>query len=555
MTQKYSTQMSRRAFIGASGLFALSSLAVGCSSDKSGAGTGAAKAKGIKLPTYVEPKAVEGIIDGEGIGAPFYLGTPPSAYKAVESKPLNGEEISSFQILWGTPPIGRGENQVWAALEENLGASKFDITMVPSASYSQKLATTLASGQLPDFIYLPNDDPNGVRAINDGAFAPLNDFLEGDKVKEWNGIASTPEEAWQDSLHEGQIIGIPQPSAKINDFPVMRKDAMKQIGVDKIPDNGKDFKDLLLELAKVKKIGDREVWVWGALGPDNFEPIYDLGQEFQLVDGKVTSKFHLDAYEEFLNYMTELWKGGVFHPDAIGKVTPELFKQGQQLAYRASFAGFYWIPDKGRANLVKQAAPTAELEHFAFPSINGGPGKVPLLLGYNGMVCIPRDRAKDPERVKRLLAVLDFYRSPIGSEEAMLVKYGLKGRSYDLDADQQLIPIKHEGPGEGAVTWIGVQSNPVFLMPKINEDKLENVKDTMKKMVENGADPELQRLPNEPLVKSRQKLNSLVTDYFNGIVSGRRPVSDLEEMRSQYLKAGGQAAIDEYEKQLEATKK
>lgn len=555
MTQKPKFNMSRRDFITATGVFALSSLAVGCSDSDSG-GSGSASGgkggagEGTKIPAYVPPREIKGQIDGKAMGIPYYLGTPPEEYQSVTEKPFNGGEISSHQILWGSPGVEREQNQLWLELEKRLGVDKFDISMVPSQSYSQKLATTLASGNLPDFIYLGNGDANGMRAMSDGAFASLSEFLEGDNIKEYPNLATTPEDAWKDSMWKGEIFSVPQPARRINDFPMARTDALAEIGLEDVPDNGEDFKNMMIEFAKIGHLADREVWAWGKLRFNVFEPIFDLGQDFQVVDGKVMSKYELEQYPDHLQYVRDMWDAGVFHPDSIGQISPELFKQGQILVEQASFAGMYWLPNLGRVNQMIRSVPDANVRHFAFPSINGGPGVAPLLPAYNDRVVIPADRAKDKDRMRRLLKVLNFYRSPMGSEEYMFVRFGIEGHNWNRDADGELAQPENP-PNESGVTFIGLQGNPTMLMPKLNEGNLENVIDTLDKIASHAMKPELQVLPNDALVKSARKLESVAMDFYNGIVSGRKDVSEVEEMRKQYLAAGGQAVKDEYQKLLD----
>ena len=434
---------TRRQAIGLAGTsIAAAAVLGGCGSSSGGSGSGSSGE--LTVPVTHEAESVEGLIlsDVEGV-APLYVGSPPEYRDVVTDKPAAGGSISSFQILWGAPVTGRDKNQVWQKLEEELGVDSFDITMVPDASYGDKLATLLASGNLPDFVYVQPTDPNAARALSDGAFLELNDYLEGEKVEDYPNIATTPEVTWQDSARDGALLGVPNPDPLRNNLMVLRLDAMKEVGADAVPEDAEDLKTLWLELAKLGKVGGREVFAHGALEPTTFEPLHDLGQEFQIVDGKVTHKYLLPQYEDHLAYMAELWKGGFFHPDALGQVDPELFKQGQQLNYEASFAGFYWVPDAGRVNLCREAVPTAEFIHYAMPSVEGGVGRHALGKSYGGMVCIPADRGKDEDRVRELLRICDYYRSPFGSEEALFLNSGIEGRQFDFDAEKNLVPAEN----------------------------------------------------------------------------------------------------------------
>ncbi|HJB09569.1 MAG TPA: hypothetical protein H9786_03400 [Candidatus Brachybacterium merdavium] len=510
-------------------------------------------ARDLITPTTVDPPLVDGMItsDVERV-APIYLGSPhPDDYvSAVPQPPADGGTASSFQILWGPPVPGRDRNVVWQELEDRLGVDRLDARMAPDASFGDRLATLLASGELPDFVYIQDSDPNAVRAITDGAFLPLNEYLAGDQVLEYPNLATTEEQAWIDSAYDGNLIGVPMPAPARNNLVVLRLDAMKEVGTDEVPDNGEDLKDLWLELAKLGEVGGRRVWGHGALEPTTFEPLHDLGQEFQLVDGRVTHKYLLPQYEDHLAYMRELWAGGFFHPDSLGQVDPELFQQGQQLNYEASFAGFYWIPDQGRINVCRRVVPDAEFIHFAMPSVNGGVGRHQIDKGYGGRVCIPADRGDDPARVRELLRICDFYRSPFGSREALFLEQGVEGRQFEFDEDGNITQLSG-ATDEGSVTWLGLQKNQVNQLPLINEDLLENIMTTYEQSTESGELSAVDTLISGEYARQNAKLTEIHRDFFNAVVSGRRPVSDVDTFQQEWLDAGGQLVLEDFEAMLD----
>lgn len=478
------------------------------------------------------------------------IGSPKTYFDSVTEPPVNGGTLSTFQILWGPPVPGRDTNKVWQQLEKELGVDRLDATMVPYASFSDKLATTLASGDLPDWIYLDDTDPNAARAISDGAFVPLNEYLEGDLVKEYPNIATTPQDAWADSHKDGTIYGLPQPVAAINWFPVIRKDAMTRIGMREAPKDGKELRDMLVEFAKIKNLGGREVWAVGGMDSSIFEPVHKLGPTYQVKDGKVITKYDLPEFEQHLEYMIDLWKNKVFHPDALGQVDPELFAQGQQLFYSASFPGFYWLPDLGRVNLVKRAVPSAEVMHIVVPAMDGGPGTFVRSKGYGDLVGFSRDKARSKDRVKDLLRIANYYRSPFGSQEATFLQYGLEGRQFKFGKDNAIEPIKG-APVEWHVTYSGLVLNPVNSLPTINADLADNVQSTIEGMVKASVPDDLAKMVNQERTGTQTRLDEVHKDYYNGIVSGRRPISDLADFRSAYKRSGGQKVIDEYQKLLD----
>src|SRR5699024_5318768 len=136
------------------------------------------------------------------------------------------------------------------------------------------------SGELPDFVYIQDSDPNAVRAITDGAFLPLNEYLAGDQVLEYPNLATTEEQAGIDSAYDGNLIVVPMPAPARHNLVVLRLDAMNAVGTAEVTDNGEDLKALWPERAKLGEAGGRRVWRHGALDPTTCEPLHALGQEF-----------------------------------------------------------------------------------------------------------------------------------------------------------------------------------------------------------------------------------------------------------------------------------
>lgn len=540
---------SRRAAMG------LSALAVGAVSlaacGKDDISTPKADASEFVAPKTVPAPDIDGLITSDVPGVvPMMIGSPKEYFKAVKEKPAKGGKLSTFQILWGAPVTERGKNEVWKKLEQELGVDELDATMVPYASFSDKLATMLASGDIPDLVYLDDNNPNAARAIKDGAFVALNEYLEGDRIEKYPNLATTPEDAWKNSHKNGTIYGIPQPAAAINWFPVIRKDAMKQIGLETAPEDGHELRDMLVEFAKIGNLGGRQVWGAGALDAGIFYPIHAIGSMFQHKDGDIITRFEQPEYEAHLEYMADLWKNKVFHPDALGQVDPELFAQGQALYYSASFAGYYWIPDLGRINLVKRAVPTAEVTHFVVPSIDGGPGTFQLSKGYGQIIGLARDKADSKERVEELLRICDYYRSPFGSEEKKFLDYGIEGRQYNVGKDNAIEPIEN-APNEGHVTYVGLLGNPVNSLPTINQDMADNVKSTLEGMVKNGKQDELSFLANDAFIRNQTRLDEMSKDFYNSVVTGRASIGTLADFAKKFRSSGGQAVIDEYKKLLD----
>ena len=130
------------------------------------------------------------------------------------------------------------------------------------------------------------------------------------------------------------------------------------------------------------------------------------------------------------------------------------------------------------------------------------------------------------------------------------LQYGVEDRQYSVGDNNAIEPIE-DAPNEGHVTYSGLLHNPVNSLPTLNEDLTDNIRSTIEGMVEAGVPDELGYLVNESRIRNQTQMDQVHTDFFNGIVSGRRPVSDVDEFREAIRSNGGQDAIDEYERLLD----
>lgn len=108
----------------------------------------------------------------------------PPPFPSVAAVPGRGKTVSAFLIGYNPPVPGRATNRCyWQELERRLGAT-WEPTVTPAASYVEKLATLVASGNLPDLTFLQLEyAPDHNRLMLQGAYTDLTPFLAGDALK------------------------------------------------------------------------------------------------------------------------------------------------------------------------------------------------------------------------------------------------------------------------------------------------------------------------------------------------------------------------------------
>lgn len=551
--------LDRRSFLSLTGLAALSVTLASCSGGAGGASRpDAREAVSLRLPTYVPPQQLEGGIVSSVEGMPTIYTRPIQEYfDSVASKPLSGGEVTTFQVLWGAPPQAVPANKYWVELNERLGG-ELRPTLVAFDTYNEKLATTIASGAVPDLAFVQDTVAVGAKAINDGVFADLSDVLAGDNVLEWPNLANVGSEAWTASAKNGHIFGIPNENPAITNFPAIRYDLMAAVGATEVPADAEGFLEMMTEVAALRSVDGKQHWGIAAFD-GNIQAVVEwmhrAGTQWQLDDsGKLVHLIETDVYEQVLEYHTRLWSSKVYHPDAIalgsqGNKANEMWENGQSAITVNSFNGYFG------ASILRNTVdntPGADPRLFVPPAVDGGQIVIQRDDGYWGMVSISARSAQDPERLKELLNVLDYWRAPDGSSEALFIHTGLEGYNFTFGENKEIIDLEDDAANadRAALQWLGAFKSPSYVVADASLEFVDNFRETVETLTALTVPSPVVGLYNEPFVSDGAKLDAIDTDYRGGIVSGRMSLSQFEEYRETWRKAGGDEVRAAYEAAL-----
>lgn len=544
----------RRSFIG------LSALAVVGLSACSGSGSGSAggiEEKKLELPTYVEPQVPEGGIVSSVEGMPTIFTEPIAEYfTSVDTPPGSGDTVTSFQVLWGAPPQAREKNAYWQELEKRLNVT-FTPTLAASDGYNDKLSTTIASGKVPDLTFVQDTDAIGQRAIEDGAYADLSEVLAGDGVKKWPNLANVGSNAWKASAKNGHIFGVPNENPYLTNFPLVRSDLMRAAGHDSMGATTDEFLQVMTDIAKLGSAHGKQVWALAGIDGKTqavFEWMFKAGTTWQEgEDGKIRNVLMTDAFEQVMEFENKLWTAGAIHPDGVGGDLPDMFQPGQIAMTVDSFSGFFGNPIIGK---VKESTPEAEMEFFVPPAVDGGDLVIQRDDGYWGIVALSAEAAEDEKKRDELLGVLNYWRGPFGSQENLFITTGIEGVNYTFGDNHEIVSLNDEraDSDRAALQWLGCFASPTYQIPPTLKDYTENFRTTMEKLISLTVPNPVVGIVAPSAAKLNAKLDQLNTDYRNGFITGRKPLSDMQAYRDAWLKAGGQTISDEYTEALEKQK-
>lgn len=547
-------RMTRRSALGL-GLAGVAGLTLGaCSNEGRGAQLGGEGESGeLSMPNSKPLPEIEGTIlsDIEGV-PPAYTKLPYPGIQTVPEAPGHGGEMSSFTITWGAPPKVESENKWHQAINKALNV-KLKPVIVPAQTFGEKLVTTIASGDIPEIT--TNEPSYRGRAarsyLPEGVFHDLRNFLGGDKVDKYPNLAMVPSYAWENSRIGGALYGVPcYRNQTVGGAMAYRQDWAEKGGFGDKPTN---VDEVFKWLQAMKKGGGDDTYVLATLDQTfNFcgGQVYRIPNEWRLDGGKLVKDLETEEYEAALAFAAKIWKAGLVHPNML-QLTPNpaeyqgAFFAGRVAVSNTNLDGFYGTT--GQIAQVTGRNKDAKVEVIVPPGADGGTGAVYPDLGFYCMLSIPAS-ITDEERIDEILGVINYLAAPAGSQEYYLGHYGVEGHNYTME-DGEIVRNTDENVTTESFLSMLASFNVGFYFAGAEDDalKAQKVAEEMSKgFVENPA----KTLDSETSFSKGDALAGIVQDYTSAIVTNRRPVSDLAELRKRWKENGGDQIRTELEDQL-----
>jgi putative aldouronate transport system substrate-binding protein len=525
--------------------------------------TRAATASATRAATgaLASPVAVDGRIPAPISGVPDVFLKLPPLFKSVLTVPGRGSRVTTFQQTTAATPRPKAENRYWQELEKRLGVT-LELGLTPAGAYNEKIAAVTASGDLADLTWVSLlNAPSQNQAILQGAYADLTPYLTGGALEEFPHLAAFPDRLWKNATIKGKIYGVPRPLLTPGDMLVFRQDWAEKVGFAQIR-NADDFFKCMVAFTKNDPDGNGRADTFGlagctTIGAANFNLPWFM-QVFRVPhqwrrnpDGTLTNAIETEEFRQTIAFQRRLFEAGIFHPDSATLTNAQLrdtFLAGKHGGNAGSIGSL--ASPTGFRRQIKELTPTGEVVGLVPFGHDGGPGVAHSGLGYFGFVCLPAKAARDRERVKELLRILDFYAAPFGSEEQTFLQYGIEGVHHELEPDGSRL---RNDFGEADIRDIpNLTSHPPVLYYPHQPAEALYTQGVARQMVEIGiADPTLTAYSPTQAAKAGE-LSQLRIDRLTAIIAGREPLSALDGFIRDWRSRGGDQIRKEYEQDLKA---
>ena len=475
---------------------------------------------------------------------------PSNPVKALPSDPPgSGGTVTIFSDAALPLPTPVDQNPAWQAVNKALNAN-VQYNIAANADYPAKLATLMAGSDLPDIISFVTITPGstavsfvpGGQQFLEAQTADLAPYLAGDAARDYPNLAAIPTHCWKNAgcAYNGKLYMIPFQRTLAGN--VWLKNASvydPQFGADYVPKNADDFKRILQALTHPQQ----NVWGIGGGGPtlflNYFAAMFGAPNNWRLDSGKLISAYEAPEYKEAAAYVRDLWSAGVFHPDSPANLTRTDFQAGKFIIFLDTFNGWQ---DSLRQSQKLNPPPDFKL----LPLFAAHDGQKPGFLtigGYGGTIALKK---ASPDRIKELLRIANWLAAPFGSAEDLLLSYGVQGDDYTFDSNGTLQITQRSNTDANYVPWKYTAQHPfVFFAPDL--PTYGSIATSAERaVVPSGVpDPTFGVVSQTASIKGVALTNSM-NDNLSAVLLGRRPMSDWDQIISDWRANGGDQMRQEF---------
>jgi putative aldouronate transport system substrate-binding protein len=489
---------------------------------------------------------------------------PKSPRKANDAAPGAGSTINVLTAAYFPPPTAREQNPTWQAVEKQLNAT-MNMNIITGSDYRLKFPTIMAGDDLPDVMHIffgytlaPNL-PDFFKA----KCADLSPYLSGDAARDYPFLAAIPTAAWKNSISAVNaglyLIPIHRPMFSI---PPYGGNFFKnvdlwdgELGQNYVPSSADDFKRALQQLTRPQQnqwgIGSFAGTGGQLFGIGCFLELFNAPNNWTLdSSGKLLKDRETDQYRAAVGYMRDLFAAGVYWPDTIqqtANVRPDF--AGKRFAISPEGQGNSYVDFWQQGNKV--TPPTR------FGMLNLFPAEAGMKPGYflgTGFVSMNVLKKNSPDKIKEILRIMNWLASPFGSQEDLLLTYGLEGQDYTLDDQGNPKPTPDGTARAGYVPWRYIAQHPWAYYQADLPGFARASSDAEHASIPYGIDDPTNGYYSPLAYGKGVQADNTFYDGVRDIILSRRPMSDYDQLVTDWRTTAGDQIRKEYTDAMSASK-
>ena len=498
-----------------------------------------ATSSAFRAPAFVPFQGPAPDIQGNANGLPpGYNIFPRSLATSVPNPPGKGGDVTILNFTNAPAPVSLDQNGAWQEVNKQIGAN-LKINAVAAPDYLTKLNTSISGGDIADIFYA-SVIGTGLQNMPDflaTQCADLTPFLSGDAIKDYPNLAAFPSFRWPYGVFNGKLYAIP--AATITGQALLAKGRI-------LDENGiGDFKsadDFMAAAKQLTKPGVQYALGGTGSGYNSWNPlgwflgVFRAPNDWRNDGGKLTKDIETEEFKSALAFVRSLWDAAVMNPDSPSMNLTQsaaAWYSGKNILWQNGYFSFQLAWDRAKLQSQDPDFRPRIVTPFAFDG-----GRAVHLLGTSSD-SLTAFRKASPDRVRELLAVVNYMVAPFGSKENLLLNYGAQDRDFTFDASGNPV-LTQTGTAEVTTFPIWKMSAPPPVLFDPNDSAFAKVaSDATARALSIGVPSPVAGLFSNTASQKAALLNQPLTDGLYNIMFGRDGISTLDGLVSQWRANGG----------------
>lgn len=496
---------------------------------------------------------------------PGFENYPPNAYRATQDAPGAGSTVNVLIAAYYPLPTPFEQNPTWQEINRQLNAN-VQMNIIAGTDYRTKLATVMASDDLPDIIHLYQgwSAAQNLTAFLRAKCADLTPYLGGDAAKEYPYLAAIPTYAWKNSVSaiDGRLFLVPihrqlptYPGAGGGYFFVSSDIWDREIGAEYNPKNTDDFKRVLVQLNRpesnrwaIGNTGNATGTTEFLFGLQTYAAAFGAPNVWKLdSSGKLLRDRETEEYKAAVGYLRDLMQSGVYPLDVASMPNSR----------DALVAGKFVVSVEGYGNgyndFWRRGLQVNPPNHYRmlkpFPASDGGKPQAFITGGFVAMNALKK---ASPDRIKELLRIMNFLAAPFGSQEDVLLSYGLKDQDYSFDARGNPVPNSDGVNRAGYVPWRYIAQHPYLNYQADLPGFAKASWDALQFLIPLSVNDPTEGYYSPTFFGKGTSANMAWADGVRDIILNRRPMSDYDGLTQKWATDAGDQIRQEFADAMKA---
>ncbi|WP_197479954.1 extracellular solute-binding protein [Paenibacillus swuensis] len=461
------------------------------------------------------------------------------AKPANNNAPEPQEQVAkTYKVTMFNPGFGlenphpeRENDPARKLLEEKLNI-ELDFVFAPDQKL-QKINTLIASGSVPDLIAVDDRD-TAVKLFNQNAVVPLDDYLKDTPEL----VGAFEESRWTAMKYNNQTIGIPgtEGIGGVNGYWI-RNDWLTKLKLA-VPTTHEELFTVMKAFTFDDPDGNGKADTYGFAGGLTKEGKLDSGLEYlfwmfgvspegmDVVDGKVTVNNVDPRMKDALAYINRMVKEKVIDPDWVTiNMRSQLDEKMNKGKVGVVVADWRRMEPDGQKLMQELGGEVPDWIQIAPPKGPNGDQILSLDVFQNGQWVISKKAAEDPDKVKRLLELLQYMYTD--KEIYPWLAYGVKDVTWTQTGDQVAVTDKFV---DKAYSWtrhyafVRRANDTVYFNFK-NENTSKNLELNQKYLKPNNVIPFLVPDPEDTIAADRTKY---MREMMLKFITGKEPLTNWD---------------------------